>query len=157
MGLNMDMDIGSLLAAPLTALATSTLTAGAGNDNVAQNGNIINRIPSVGADICESAKLCVFGVATLASTQTLTITITVQHGAASNLSDAATYASKAATVVLTGVTTAGVWSTFLDVNLRAAKQYYRAVITADLSASGTDTALVEACWVVGGCKVAPAS
>lgn len=129
-------------------LTAATITAGAGNDGVAVNGDIIDRT-TVG--YAKSAFVVVHGVTTLASSETLTCAVTIQHGDASNLSDAATlHTFAAASVGLTGVQTAAAWQRKVDFDLTNAKRYVRAVVTTNLSASGTDTSAASACWVFGG-------
>ena len=144
-----------------TAFIASTITAGAGIDNSEQNGNIIDRraLPHH----YESAKLIIFGVATLNTSETLSIMANMQDGDDSGLSDAADYVYDsgggsgllANAVVLTGLVTAAPFRAELSVNLAVAKRYVRCQLTANLSRAGTDTALVAAVLVFGGADELP--
>ena len=151
-------DIGFFLANAQCAFAPQVVTAGAGIDNVQQNGIIFDRLAVVGADIFPSTKLVFFGVTTLAAAETLTVAADVQHGDNSALSDAAVLAgfTLATTIVKTGAATAGVWTVSLDVDLRTAKRYFRCRPTFDLSRATTDTAAVAAAWILGGGSILPA-
>lgn len=147
-------DIGSQIRG-FPALDSATITAGAGNDGVAVNGNIIDFLSFL-AQKFDSLKIIVLYKTTLASVQTLKIAAKLQHGSQSNLSDAADYgAALALTTFETGVVTAKYGTAELSIDLSGVKQYGRAVITADLSAGGTDTVTICGMLVFGGAQKGP--
>lgn len=138
-GVSFQRNIGAYLTDGVVAVdQVASFTAGAGGDNSAKTGNIVDRL-AAGMDGL-SCKVLIGYKTTLSSAETLSFTVTVQHGDNSGLSDAATYKSVAATAVKTGAATAfrGVYA--IDVDLSSAKRYVRFNTTGDLSASGTDTA-----------------
>lgn len=138
------------------ALEEATIVAAAGNDNVAVNGAIIDlqALPQQ----YESVSLEIHWKTTLASGKTLSVSGKMQHGAASNLSDAADYlAALPVTVVSTGAQTNKTGTTKLLFDLKGAKRYIRATVTADLSAGSVDTVLIGAKWVFGGPSEYPAT
>lgn len=129
------------------------LTAGGSGNNSALTGAAVDR---AGLEYPLSCVLATFAEATLQSGQTLTLTTKLQHSA--NNSDWADFATEAAAVVATGPSGGGaVTATHeLDVDLSGANEYVRAVVTPDLSASGTDTAVVMAAICFGGEPELPA-
>lgn len=147
-------NIGSKITV-VRAAANTAATAGGSGDATAVTGVIIDRAalgwPS-------SAVVAIPFTATLAATATLSVAQVVQHGDASNLSDAASFATVEATVVATGPSGGGtVTGTIeLDVNFEGAKRYVRANFTPDLSAADTDTAALSEVIVFGGAIRLPA-
>lgn len=137
------------------ALANTSLTAGGGGDNSAVTGVIIDRA-ALGWP--QSAVIAIPFTATLAAGATLTLTETLQHGDAANLSDAGTLSAGTATVVATGPTGGGtVTGTYeRNVSLRGAKRYVRFNATPDLSAANTDTAAISGVFAFGGAERLPA-
>ena len=121
------------------------VTAGGAADNVAQNGPAINRRGHYGA------VLVVPIACALAASQNVQVTAKIQHrpegGAFVDLPGAT------ATVTLTNPTTNGLLE--LDVQLEGAEAEIRAVVTANLSAAGTDTATLGAVVVLGESQAAP--
>jgi hypothetical protein len=82
----------------------------------------------------------------------------IQHGDASDLSDAVTFATledATGTVIATGAGTFTGCKEY-DVDLQGAKQYVRINFTPDLSAANTDTAAVAGVAVFGGSELLPA-
>lgn len=135
------------------AAANTAATAGGSGDNTAVTGVIIDRA-ALGWP--QSAILAIPFTATLAAAATLSIGYTVQHGAASNLSDAATLQTAALAVAATSVAGGTETGTFeVSVPLRGAKRYVRANFTPDLSAGGTDTAALAAVLVFAGAERLP--
>jgi hypothetical protein len=147
-------NIGSKIAV-VRAAANTAATAGGAGDNTAVTGVIIDRA-ALGWP--QSGVVAIPFTTTLAAAATLSVAMTVQDGDASNLSDAATFASRANAVVATGPggggTVTGVVE--LDVNFSGAKRYVRANFTPDLSAGGTDTAALSEVIVFGGAIRLPA-
>ena len=129
------------------ASASATATAGGSGDATAVTGVIIDRA-ALGWP--ETAVIAIPFTATLAAAATLTITDTLQHGDASNLSDAATLSTQAAVTVATGPGGGGtVTGTYeRNVSLRGAKRYVRVNFTPDLSAANTDTAALGSATIV---------
>lgn len=132
-------------------LANVPVVAGDGvYDNVAAVGDIVDRLGY------QSAALLVRYKTTLNTSETLKLTITLEHGEASNLSDTADYGhGLTATTVATGAVTGGVGVYKHTVPLRMAKRYVRATVTPNLSRANTDTAEIDAVWVLGGANVEP--
>jgi hypothetical protein len=147
------------------ALDAAVITAGAGNDGVAVNGNIIDlqTLQNQGKKKFHSAKLMIPFTAVLAAAATLTATVVVQHGSAANLSDAATYLDelgvngKPATIVATGPGGGGTVRGVIEVSiaLGGAKRYIRSVVTLNLSAATVDTVAAGGAWVLGAPEEAP--
>ncbi len=137
--------IGDLIAVRRAA-ANTAVTAGAGGDNTAVTGVIIDRA-LIGNP--QSAVLAVPFTATLAAGETLSIGYSIEEGNAANLSDAAVLTSADPVVVATGVgTVTGAFE--VNVPLAGAGRYVRANFTPDLSRGATDTAALSAVLVFGG-------
>jgi len=150
-------NIGALIDAD-NGMVEQAVTAGGAGDNTQVNGLIIDRLKS-GRKFAHSAALVITYEAVLAATKTLSLAADIQHGANSALSDAAVLSTGiAATVVATGPTGGGTvrGAKIVAVDLGSAKQYFRARITPDLSATATDTAKVSATWILGGLESRPA-
>lgn len=145
--------IGDLLAVKNAAGPASAVAAGTG-DNTAVTGIIIDR---AALNWPQSCVVAIPYTATLAATKTLSITATLQDGDDSGLSDAATFAAIASGVEATGDTGGSTeqGQIEVDVSLAGAKRYVRLNFTPDLSASGTDTAVVGAVIAFGGAMRAP--
>jgi hypothetical protein len=146
-------DIGSLVTVQ-RAIANTSLTAAGTGDNTAVVGAIHDRA-AIGSP--QSAVLAIPFTATLAATATLTISGTVEHAEAANMSGAATLQTISATVVATGPAGGGTVTGCLEVSvpLMGARRHLRANITPDLSAGGTDTAAVSGVFVFGGATRLP--
>lgn len=133
-----------------------TLTAAGSGDNTEADGAYADRYDSA-SGIAKSAKLVIGYRAVLAAGETLSIAANIQDdadgaGAGTDYGDA--YASAVvATGDSGGSTEQGVIE--LDFDLGSAERYVRSQITPDLSASGTDTAVVWAMWVFFGADKAP--
>jgi len=157
-------NVGALLHGE-NALDAAVITAGAGNDGVAVNGNIIDlqTLQNQGKKKFHSAKLMIPFTAVLAAAATLTATVVMQHGSAANLSDAATYLDelgvngKAATVVATGPGGGGTVRGVIEVSiaLGGAKRYVRSVVTLNLSRANTDTVAAGGALVLGAAEETP--
>lgn len=150
----LDTNIGAAIAIA-RATANSTATAGGSGDNTAVTGVIIDR------QAFRWPKSGVFAVpftTTLAAGATLSLAMTVQDGDAANLSDAATFATRANAVVATGPSGGGTVTGVVefDVNLVGAKRYIRLNFTPDLSAANTDTGAFSGVAVLGGMDRLPA-
>lgn len=150
-------NIGSTIT-PRRACDHGAITAGGAGDNTLITGQIIDTMAlgSGSASKALSARLSILWKAILGASATLTLkSITIEHGAASNLSDAATFQSVAVDpVVATGA------GTFrgeqnVDIDLAGCKQYVRLKVTPDLSAANTDTAEISAAFVFGGLDIVP--
>lgn len=148
-------NIGDLISTA-RATAAATATAGGSGDNTAVTGVVIDRAAHGWA---QSAVFVVPFTTTLAAAATLSVVMTVQDGDAANLSDAASFATRANAVVATGPAGGGTVTGVveLNVNLSGAKRYVRLNFTPDLSAANTDTAaLGSALAVFGGAIRLPA-
>lgn len=146
MNIALQRDIGSLLASAL-ALPGQVITAGAGNDGVEQNGNVIDHSPYL------SGKLIIAYSAVLAQAATLTIAANLQDASDSTPTDPLDFGTAfASQVVATGGTggSTEVGTVEIDVNLSSARGFLRAQITADLSAGSIDTVALAAVFVLGG-------
>jgi hypothetical protein len=160
--------IGSEIIAAV-ALDPAVITAGAGNDGTEVNGPVIDRNDFPEA---RSAKLIISYKAVLAEDKTLSIAANIRHSSASGMSPAGDHGSAtgAATdwfahgqggfdeaVVATGGSggTTERGTVEIPVDLRGALRYLQAQVTADLSASGTDTVAISAVLVFGGFRDNP--
>jgi hypothetical protein len=97
--------------------------------------------------------------AVLATTAKLTLkSVTVEHGDASNLSDAASFATPADADVLVDPGGGSTMRTVkeYDVDLGGAKRYIRVKYTPDLSAGSVDTAENSVVVIFGGLDTVPA-
>lgn len=146
-------NIGALIAV-LRAAANTAVTAGAGGDNTAVTGVILDRAAH---GFPQSAVLAVPYTTTLGEGQTLSIGYTVETGEAANLSGADTLKTAALAVVATGPSGGGtVTGTFeVDLSLAGAGRYVRANFTPDLNRANTDTAALCAVMVFGGAERLP--
>jgi hypothetical protein len=135
-------------------IANTALTAGGGGDNTAINGTTIQLstlFPN--NQRAESVALLLGGKATVASSQTLRVTVTLQESV-----DGTTWtnlvtgtATVGPVTVVNGVTTAADWQYEFGWDLtKVTQDRLRFVVTPDLSASGTDTANVFGVVVFGG-------
>ena len=143
-------DIGAWLKAYVAMeVAAVVITAGAGNDGVEVDGAWF----PVGSDHT-SAMLIIGWVATLVDTKTLTLTANIQDATALAGTGAADFGEAlAATVVATGQTgdTVESGTTCLQLpEFNGNRGFIRSQITADLSATGTDTVSLSAILVCGG-------
>jgi hypothetical protein len=150
-------NIGAMIKA-VRAAANTAVTAGGAGDNTVVTGVTIDRSA---LNLPLSAVFAIPWTTTLAAAATLTLkNVVIEHGAASNMSDAATFATLedgTGTVIQAG----GAGGTFsdckeYDVDLQGAKQYVRIKFTPDLSAANTDTAALAAVAVFGGSQILPA-
>jgi hypothetical protein len=142
-------------AAP--ALQQTAVTAGGAGDNVEVNGLVFDRQSQ---ELARSCALVVYGVATLAANQRLEISANLQDDTAAAFTATptdleGTLVNKVALQAGGTPLTNAPWSVRLDVNLNPARRYVRAQITPNLSASGTDTAQVNAVMVLGGQQQLP--
>ena len=146
-------DISSVIAARVASAITSIVAGGAG-DNTAISGLSIDRL-SLGMP--GSARLSVHFTATVANAATLSIlALKVQDSA-----DGATWTDykifTAPGVVATGGGAGPITSgTHVALVLTSARRFIRVVLTPDLSAANTDTAIVCPVLVFGGFDRLPA-
>ena len=122
-----------------------SVTAGGTGDATLVTGNTINRFTENAGTIM-SGVLKVTGSATLASAETLGITIGYQTSADGSTWDTAVYVFGASEsdyqTIATGVITAGAVKKLVPIDLTGLKQYVRILFKPNLSASGTDTAFL---------------
>lgn len=145
-------NIGDLIKA-LRAGANIAATAGGSGDAAEAAGVIIDRA-AIGMP--QSAVLAIPYTATLAEGETLSIGYTVQEGAASDLSDAATLKTGSVTAA-TGGSGGSTETGCVEIDLKtiAAGRYVRANLTPDLSAASTDTAALASLLIFGGMDRVP--
>lgn len=136
------------------AAANTAATAGGAGDATEVTGVIIDRAALGWA---ESVVLAIPFTSALGDGNTLTLAWTLQHGEASNLSDAATLASASAATVATGGTGGSTVTGTLEagVSLRGARRYVRLNFTPDLNRANTDTAALSAVLVFAGANRLP--
>lgn len=153
MTFSLGRDVGSTIQ-HVAHIANTALTAGGGGDNTAINGSTIQMSTLFANNQrAESLALLLGGKATVASSQTLRVTVTLQESV-----DGTTWTNLAtgtATVgpvtVVTGVTTAADWQYEFGWDLtKVSQDRLRFVVTPDLSAGSTDTANVFGVVVFGG-------
>ena len=142
------------------ALTPAVITAGAGNDGVAVNGLIIDRM-DMGLRLPMAAKLAVNYVANVNTGETMTAALKIQHGAVSDGSDMADYVDEygmgavASATVESGPLTAKAGVVVINLACDGMKRYVRAVSTLNLSRSGTDTVAYSGMWTFGGIEAIP--
>ena len=142
-------DVGAQLKA--VPVGAGTATAGGTGDATKVTGQAIDRQDFL------SGVLAIAFKATLAKDKTISFAVEVQESAdGSNFGTAvAVQAAKvAATGGESGSTEYGVVK--IDENLKGRKRHVRYNITPDLSATGTDTLVWGAAFVLGGAVVKPA-
>jgi hypothetical protein len=147
-------NIGSRIAV-VRASDNASLTAAGAGDNTQVVGQIIDRTLY---NFPLSVVAVITAKAVLATTQKLTFkSVLLEHGDASNLSDAATFSAPADADVLVdpggGSTMRG--QKEYDIDLAGAKRYLRLKFTPDLSAGSVDTAEVSSALVFGGSDTLP--
>ena len=137
-------DAAASMAARYQGAASAT--AGGTGDATEVSGGWIDRQNFL------SAKLIINYKATLADTETISVAANLQDASSSGGTGAADYGTALASTVQAtsdgGTAETGVVE--LDFDLSGAKQYIQAQFTPDLSASGTDTAIVSAVLVLAG-------
>lgn len=144
----------------------TSITAGGGGDNTAINSAWIDRSLASSIGLVGSAKIIVSYKAVLAAGKSLFIAGKMQDAddsSGTNSADAGVdaYPNGAALASTKVATSAGggtvTGTVELDVNLTGLRQYVRSVITPDLDASGTDTALIQIIGVLFGSDRGPIS
>jgi hypothetical protein len=148
-GLN-DFDAGFMFEG-VNALDVQTITAGGAGDGAYDtNGEILDM---QGFDSPESAIIVVGYKTTLASTETLSLAVKIEHGDDSGLADAADYdwggAEQDFGVLATGVETDLIGAVLYSAKLAGLKRYWRVAVKPTLSASGTDTVAIIATAALG--------
>ena len=137
----------------LGSIASRALAAGTG-DATLVNGSSIDRYQTAGG-MLNSAKLVVGGIATIADTKELQLAVGYQTSDANVTFDTAVYvlgsASTYETVLLaSGALTNKPFTYTKDIDLTSLKRYVRIIYKPDLTASGTDTATLDANMVLDG-------
>jgi hypothetical protein len=145
---------------PRGAMTPAVITAGAGNDNVAVNGLIVDR-QELGLRVPMSAMVSITYVTTVNAAETLSATVVVQHGSLANGSDMVPYVDEyghgalASAVIQSGPLTAQSGGLQINVACDGMRRYVRVVTTFDLSRTGTDTVAVSGQWVFAGLEAIP--
>lgn len=140
----------------------TAVTAGGGGDNTAINGAWTSRNIS-GKGIAKSVKILVAYSATLASGQTLSIACKLQDatssGGANSADVAATHLNSFSQplTVVASATGSNTGVAEFDFPLETCREFIRAVVTPDLSASGTDTATIQVIGIMYGTEREPLS
>jgi len=131
------------LITPVAAFPSTPATAGGSGDATEVNGFSVDLL-AYGTRF-RSAKLCIPVAAVLASGATISVAANFQDSA--NDSDWSDYATAlAATTLLTGPSGGGAARGVaeLEVDITGARRYIRAQATPNMSAAGTDTAVMGA-------------
>ena len=139
---SMGHDIGALLL-PVVGFKSQAITAGGTGDGSAWNGEVIDLLPSTVGGRFNAASVMVATNATLASGNSITLSVLVQDSA--NNSDWSTLVAAtpvAARTATGGAFTNGALAGRMNVNLSQARRYIRPVVTTTLSATQTDTCIV---------------
>jgi len=137
-----------------TTGAPLTITAAGTGDNTAVTGATVDRHTY---DNPMSVLVQVLHLAALQATETLDLAVELQESSDGSTWDTAEALQASATVATGdtgGTNESGV--THFNVNLRNRKRYFRVNFTPDLSASGTDTAILMTALAFGGGQVVPA-
>jgi len=136
--------------------APSLITAAAGLDNVEVDGQTLDRYIAASVAMADSSVITVAYLAALTATETLSLRIRYQdsaNGSSWNTAVELTAAAVVATGAGGGSNERGALEASL--NLRGLERYVRFSITADLSASGTDTCTYHAVAAFGGYDQVP--
>lgn len=139
-------NIGAYIAAVACGLATAT--AGGTGDNTEITGATIDRLGYASCQVVAAAKT------TLGASETLKFALTLQESEDGSTWDTAKVVY-ATTTVKTGAVTNGLCQKTSDIDLSGRKRYIRFNLTPNLSASGTDTAVVSCTVTLGGASVLP--
>lgn len=149
-------DIGEEVLVRGAILNGTAVAAGTG-DATEITGLSIDRVAL--GNLYESCKLAIHGNATLQSGETHTIIANIQDSA-----DNSTWADYGTALGVTtvldaagGALSAVAYNTFVDYDLRDARQYIRAQVTPNHIATGTDTSTIAAEFIFGGGQVYPAT
>lgn len=141
------------------AAINKTATAAGSGDATEVDGSFFDRLQSDAGPFL-SAKLVITYTTTLTATKTLSFAVQFQDATSSGAAAVADYGDAiAATVVATGESggSTETGTVEIDIDLAAAREFVRAQITPDLSASGTDTCEWSAAYVLFGPKTQPCS
>lgn len=137
---------------PGYGLQIASFTAGTTYDNVQHTGNEIDRL---GYD---TLQVCLNATTTIAANKALKWSCVIHDCATSGGSFALyTTAVADATTAISGITTADLDSVFANVDLSGAKRYVKALVSLDLTATGTDTCLPYIHYNLGGATNIPVS
>jgi hypothetical protein len=148
-------NIGSFLAGGAAGLTGVTATAGGANDNVALVGLTVDRNNIGAGRLCLSGALCLPMTTTLAAGQTVTVTCTFEDSANGTVWAAYDGGPLNRSQVFGG-TGANTRFVIINCQLGGARRYIRANPKFDLSAGGTDTAVIGAgMWIFGGIDELP--
>lgn len=145
----MQTDLGSFVT-PKLAIIPVQVTASGTDPELSVNGPTVDRLGyRTGILTCPVA-------ATLAATNTFTVSAKVQHSD-TGTSGWADFAGPTNNLVLTGAADGSTESGLLELNLNltTAKRYIRAVITGTLSAAETDTARAAGAFILSGAAEKP--
>jgi len=140
-------DIGAYFTAQHAAYKID-IVAGSSTDNVEVTTAVVDRLGY------GSGSLIISFNATLASTETISFTVKEQESADNSTWDTAA-TIQSATVAATGTSGVKTGVVKLDLDYTSKKRYIKYLITADLSASATDTADWHAISIIGGADELP--
>lgn len=127
---------GGVEIAPIALLFGSQFTAGSAGDNVAATSPSVDRFKNGSCQLVVAAKT------NLAANNTLSVSVAI-----SDSDDNSTFNTAKAIgsyTVATGATAGDLCTYPININLSGFARYVKFIITPDLSASGTDTATVNA-------------
>lgn len=147
-----------MVVRPATAAQTS-VTAGGSGDATEVNGLALN-LNDVMAKGERSIAALIYGVATVADTKALTLAANWQQADdvsfSVNAEDIANPLTVTTVFTAAGAQTAKPWGVRLSLNYeRVTRKYVRIQFTPDLTASGTDTATIQAAYVIGQAQELP--
>lgn len=148
----------SALQKELSAVAvfgadSGNATAGGTGDETAINGTTIDLNAQPMGEVVAFA---VGAKAVLAVTKTLTVTGKIQDSAdGSTWADVKSFGTLISLLGGSGGTTER-GANLMQIDRARLRRYVRSVVTPDLSATGTDTAVIQTVGILGGLQVAPA-
>lgn len=146
---SLNRDLAAEIAAAYAA-ASTLLTAGGAGDATEVTGVTIDllALPTRYESVC----FALAATATLAATKTLTVAAKLETSDASDMSGAVDLVESATVLTLTGATGGSTerGTAKVGVSLEYAKRYVRVKFTPDLSATATDTAVVQSVALFGG-------
>lgn len=142
-------DIASEIAAAYAAASTSA-TAGGGGDNTEVTGVTIDLLAL--DTRYESICFVLSATSTLAATKTLTVAAKIETSDDSGMSGATDLVASSTVLTLTGAAGGSTerGTAKVGASLEYAGRYVRIKFTPDLSATGTDTAVVQSVALFGG-------
>lgn len=136
---------------PAYGVNVASITAATTYDNVQQTMAEVDRLGY------GTLQVGIHYLTTLAVNKTLKYSMVIHDSDTSGSGFALFKAVTTDTTILTGLQTAATGAVFQNVDLSGAKRYVKALVSTDLSASGTDTVQLYLGYNLGGSETLPVS